>query len=93
MGVRLAFEPNRADFSPMTGGRERLCIDDVFHGAYIRADENGVVAAAATGAVAKVICAKIGGVEVVVDRPFLFVLADRKTGAIYFIGHVVDPSR
>jgi serine protease inhibitor len=93
MGVRLAFEPDRADFSPMTGGRERLRIDDVFHGAYIRADENGVVAAAATGAVAKVICAKIGGVEVVVDRPFLFVLADRKTGAIYFIGHVVDPSR
>ena len=93
MGVRLAFEPDRADFSPMTGGRERLRIDDVFHGAYIRADENGVVAAAATGAVAKVICAKIGGVEVVVDRPFLFVLADRKTGAIYFIGHIVDPSR
>jgi serpin B len=93
MGVRLAFEPDRADFSPMTGGRERLRIDDVFHGAYIRADENGVVAAAATGAVAKVICTKIGGVEVVVDRPFLFVLADKKTGAIYFIGHVVDPSR
>jgi serpin B len=69
-----------------------LRIDDVFHGAYIRADENGVVAAAATGAVMKVVCAKIGGV-VVVDRPFLFVLADRKTGAIYFIGHVVDPSR
>jgi Serine protease inhibitor len=93
MGVRLAFERDRADFSPMTGGRERLHIDDVFHGAYIRADENGVVAAAATGAVMKVVCAKIGGVEVVVDRPFLFVLADRKTGAIYFIGHVVDPSR
>jgi serpin B len=92
MGVRLAFERDRADFSPMTGGRERLRIDDVFHGAYIRADENGVVAAAATGAVMKVVCAKIGGV-VVVDRPFLFVLADRKTGAIYFIGHVVDPSR
>jgi serine protease inhibitor len=93
MGVRLAFEPDRADFSPMTGGRERLRIDDVFHGAYIRADENGVVAAAATGVVMKPVCAKIGGVEVVVDRPFLFVLADRKTGAIYFIGHVVDPSR
>jgi len=93
MGVRLAFELGKADFSPMTGGRERLNIDDVFHGAYIRADENGVVAAAATGVVMKTICAKTGGVEVVVDRPFLFVLADRKTGAIYFIGHVVDPSK
>lgn len=93
MGVRTAFEPDRANFLPMTGGKERLYIDDVFHGAYIRADENGVIAAAATGIVMKPICAKAGGVEVVVDRPFFFVLADRKTGAIYFIGHVVDPSR
>jgi serpin B len=91
MGIRLAFEPGRADFSLITD--RRLYIDDVFHGAYIRADENGVVAAAATGVVMKPVCAKIGGVEVVVDRPFMFVLADRKTGAIYFIGHVADPSR
>lgn len=93
MGVCTAFEPDRANFLPMTGGKERLYIDDVFHGAYIRADENGVIAVAATGIVMKPICAKAGGVEVVVDRPFFFVLADRKTGAIYFIGHVVDPSR
>jgi len=93
MGVRLAFDPRNADFSPMTEGRLQLYIDDVFHGAYIRADENGVVAAAATGVVMKPICAKTGGVEVVVDRPFIFVLADRKTGVIYFIGHVADPSR
>jgi len=93
MGVRLAFDPDEADFSPMTEGQTQLYIDDVFHGAYIKADENGVVAAGAAGVVMKPICAKAGGVEVVVDRPFLFVLADRKTGAIYFIGHVVDPSR
>jgi serine protease inhibitor len=45
MGIRLAFDPRRADFSLITD-RERLYIDDVFHGAYIRAGENGVVAAA-----------------------------------------------
>ncbi len=93
MGVRLAFERYKADFSPMTEGQAQLYIDDVFHGAYIKADENGVVAAAATGVVMKPVCAKAGGVEIVVDRPFVFVLADRKTGAIYFIGHVVDPSK
>jgi len=91
MGIRLAFEPGRADFSLITD--KGLYIDDVFHGAYIRADENGVVAAAATGVVMLPVCLKEGGVEVVVDRPFLFVLADKKTGTIYFIGHVVDPSR
>jgi serine protease inhibitor len=91
MGIRLAFEPRRADFSLITD--RELYIDDVFHGAYIRADENGVVAAAATGVVMLPVCLKEGGVEVVVDRPFLFVLADKKTGTIYFIGHIVDPSR
>jgi serpin B len=92
MGIRLAFEPGRADFSLITD-RERLYIDEVFHGAYIRADENGVVAAAATGVVMKPVCLKEGGIEVVIDKPFLFVLADRKTHTIYFIGHVVDPSK
>jgi serpin B len=91
MGIRLAFEPGRADFSLITD--RGLYIDDVFHGAYIRADENGVVAAAATSVVMLPVCLKQGGVEVVVDRPFLFVLADKKTGTIYFIGHIVDPSR
>jgi serpin B len=91
MGIRLAFEPGRADFSLITD--RGLYIDDVFHGAYIRADENGVVAAVATGVVMLPVCLKQGGVEVVVDRPFLFVLADKKTGTIYFIGHIVDPSR
>jgi serpin B len=26
------------------------------------------------------------------DRPFLFVLRDVQTGAVLFMGHVVDPS-
>ena len=92
MGIRLAFDPRRADFSLITD-RERLYIHDVFHGAYIRADENGVVAAAATGVVMKPVCLKEGGIEVVINKPFLFVLADKKTHTIYFIGHVVDPSK
>jgi serpin B len=92
MGIRLAFDPRRADFSLITD-RERLYIHDVFHGAYIRADENGVVAAAAAGVVMKPVCLKEGGIEVVIDKPFLFVLADKKTHTIYFIGHVVDPSK
>lgn len=88
MGVVRAFETS--DFTEMA--YRRLYIDDVFHGAYLNADENGVVAAAATAVVFKPVCAKGGGVEVVVDKPFLFVLADRTSGVIYFIGHVVNPS-
>jgi serine protease inhibitor len=41
----------------------------------------------------KPVCLKEGGVEVVIDKPFFFVLADEKTHTIYFIAHVVDPSK
>ena len=93
MGITDAFSPGKADFSQMVDVKKygRLYIDDVFHGAFIKADENGVVAGAATGVVVKPICAKAGGRHVVIDKPFIFVLADRSTKTIYFIGHVVDP--
>lgn len=95
MGVVEAFDKNNADLAEMARlpPGERLYINDVFHGAYVKADENGVVAGAATAVMFKLVCAKAGGARVVVDRPFLFLLADRRNGVIYFIGHVVDPSR
>jgi len=86
MGIIRAFNSSKADFSPMDGSRD-IYLSDVFHGTYVKAYENGVVAAAATAVEAVAICAKVGGAEVAVDRPFLFVLADDR--AIYFIGHVV----
>ena len=86
-----AFDKHRANFAEMADAP--LYIDDVFHGAYVKADENGVLAGAATAVVFKPVCAKAGGAKIVVDRPFLFVLADRHSGVIYFIGHVADPSR
>lgn len=91
MGVVEAFDKHRANFAEMADAP--LYIDDVFHGAYVKADENGVLAGAATAVVFKPVCAKAGGAKIVVDRPFLFVLADRHSGVIYFIGHVADPSR
>jgi serpin B len=31
-------------------------------------------------------------VEVTVDRPFIFTIRDIETGAVLFVGRVVDPS-
>ncbi|ABL87921.1 proteinase inhibitor I4, serpin [Pyrobaculum islandicum DSM 4184] len=90
MGIRSAFDKTRANFTRMSP--IRLYIDEVFHGTYIKADEKGVVATAATTVVFVPVCAKVGGMEVVIDKPFLFVLADRINGTIYFIGHVVKPN-
>ena len=78
-----------ADFSGMNATRE-LFIDEVYHSAFIDVDEAGTEAAAAS---AVVVDRKGPAVEqeVRVDRPFLFLIRDVETGAVLFLGHVVNP--
>jgi serpin B len=92
MGMRDAFSPDDADFSAMTGNRE-LYISHVVHKAFVSVDEAGTEAAAAT---AVIVPAGSSGsepppVEVTIDRPFIFLIRDIETGAILFVGRVMDP--
>ncbi len=92
MGMPLAFDPSRADFSGITT-QGQLYIERVVHQANIAVDEKGTEATAATVVVmAAASAAPIQPVTVHVDRPFLFAVRDTKTGAILFLGRVVDPS-
>jgi serpin B len=78
-----------ADFSGIDGVRD-LAVQAVVHQATVAVDEQGTTASAATG---------IGvGVTslpptLVVDRPFLFFIVHRPTGAVLFQGRVLDPSK
>jgi len=90
MGMPLAFDPLRADFSGMTDA-EQLYIDAVIHQANIDVDEKGTIAAAATAIVMRAGSAPGEPVELRVDRPFLFALRDVPTGPILFLGRVVVP--
>jgi len=87
LGMATAFTPD-ADFSGITT-EVTLELADVVHQADVRVDEKGTVAAAATGAVAIATAAPL--VVLVADRPFLFVLHDRPTGAVLFAGQVTNP--
>ncbi|MCA9674738.1 MAG: serpin family protein [Kofleriaceae bacterium] len=88
MGMPSAFDTT-ADFSGIDGTR-RLAISDVLHKGFVAIDETGTEAAAATAVV-------VGDTSVpepatmIVDRPFLFFIVDRPTGAILFVGRIVDP--
>lgn len=90
MGMPLAFTPD-ADFSGMTGNND-LSISAILHKAYVAVDEAGTEAAAATIVDMSLTSAPASPVEVKVDRPFLFFIRDSKTGAVLFLGRVVDPS-
>jgi serpin B len=99
LGMPLAFDPARADFSGIhdpTGG-DGIFIKNVIHQANIDVDETGTEAAAATAVGADT----TGGcgqpspdreIDLRLNRPFLFVLRDIETGAVLFMGRVVDPS-
>jgi serpin B len=87
MGMPDAFDEGLADFSGMTTA-EQLFIKAVIHQASIDVDEAGSEAAAATAVVIDRVSA---GIEFRVDRPFLFALRDVPTGAILFLGRVVEP--
>jgi len=84
LGIERAFSGG-ADFSGMAEGE--LFIAQAVHKAFIQVDEKGTEAAAATGMTVGRGLIK----EVKVDRPFLFLIHDRRTGAILFLGRVLDP--
>ncbi|TVU22582.1 hypothetical protein EJB05_32292, partial [Eragrostis curvula] len=90
LGVTRAFQGG--DFSGMVAGGNGLFIKGVYHKATIEVDELGTVAAAATTVVMQQ-CARAPRlpVDFVVDRPFLFAIVEERTGAVMFIGHVVNP--
>ena len=92
MGMPLAFQPGRADLSGIAGPPGYLYIQHVIHAAYIDVDEAGTKAAAATavGITGSAIEAP-PRIQFIADRPFVFVLRDRPTGAILFTGIASHP--
>jgi serpin B len=89
MGMPIAFTEN-ADFSGISPN-EVLYIQTVAHEAFIAVDEEGTEAAAVTAVIGGATGGPSEWVTLKVDRPFLFVVKDDATGAVLFIGRVLDP--
>jgi len=89
MGMPIAFS-GAADFSGMTGNPE-LFISEVVHKAFVAVDEAGTEAAAATAVIMELTAVPEPPVEVTIDRPFIFLIRDIDTGAILFVGRVMNP--
>ena len=82
--MRAAF--GSADFSGMNGGKD-LMISAVIHRAVVQVNEEGTEAAGATG----VVMTRSMPPRFLADHPFLFAIRDAETGAILFLGRLVNP--
>jgi serpin B len=91
MGIEDAFISGRADLSGIDGTHQ-LFVTDVLHKAFVKLDEKGTEAAAATAVVIAPGSAGPDPATLEAVRPFIFLIWDHSTGAILFVGRVVDPS-
>jgi len=91
LGMPVAFS-DAADFSGITT-QTSLKISAVQHAAYLRVDEQGTVAAAATGIALEPTAIEVRPATVLtLDHPFLAFLRDNATGAILFAAQVANPA-
>lgn len=94
LGVTDAFDPERADFSRMgTCESGPLSVGMVLHKTYIDVNEGGTRAAAVTGIGMDESTAPANEPEVrevILDRPFVYLIVDQRTGTPAFIGTVMD---
>ncbi|MCX7726030.1 MAG: serpin family protein [Chitinispirillaceae bacterium] len=86
LGMIDAFTP-AADFSEIDGTRS-LFVSDVLHKAFVSVDEKGTEAAAATAVIMTYFSSPT---EFIANRPFIFVIRDKLTTTILFMGRVVNP--
>jgi len=90
LGIEQAFDAQLADFSGMTGEKD-LYISDVIHKAYIDVNEEGTEAAAATAIGLSTTSMPSQSYEITLDHPFIYVIYERTTNTVVFMGRVVTP--
>lgn len=93
LGVKHSFSSETADFSAMTKNSAGLYISDMMQKSFIEVNESGTKAAAVTSLLmAGSAEPSKSPFELIADRPFFFAIADRTTGAIAFLGRVMNPA-
>lgn len=90
LGMVDAFNPHKSNLSGISDAAQ-LYISEVMHKSYIKVDEKGTEAAAVTGITVGV--TSIGPDLAVfrADHPFVFLIREKDTNSILFMGKMVDP--
>ena len=99
LGITDAFNGNLANFSNMADlerTQKNLYVSDALHKANIEFSEEGVKAAAVTVFgmmdVTSIGVEKEIPIEINIDNPFVFLIRDKNTNEIWFVGTVYEPN-
>lgn len=90
LGMEDAFS-HQADFSGINGFQD-LFISAALHKAFISVNEEGTEAAAASTVVMTMKSVPFPAVIFRADHPFIFLIRERSTGSILFLGRFTDPA-
>ncbi len=92
LGMEIAFNPNEANFTDLYQGPQNAYISSVLHKTYVKVDEEGTEAAAATSVTIGVTSVGGGGFYMRVDRPFFFVIRENHSNSLIFMGKIIKPN-
>lgn len=90
LGMGIAFEPFGANFKKLYDGIGNAYISNVEHKTFVEVNEEGTEAAAVTSV--EIGVTSIRDDIIRLDRPFIFVIREKNSGCILFIGKLEDPS-
>jgi serine protease inhibitor len=93
LGMGIAFDPDRANFSGIVQGSVNAFISRVKHKTFAEVNEEGTEAAAVTSVEVSVtsVMQPRKTFRMVVDHPFFCAIRDNKTGTLLFMGSITDP--
>jgi len=90
LGMSIAFDPEQADFKKLYDGPFNAYISNVEHKTFIDVNEEGTEAAAVTSV--EIGVTSINDPLFRLDRPFIYLIREKNSGSILFIGKMEDPS-
>lgn len=91
MGMGIAFDKNKAEFSKMGNINDKLYISSVKHKTFLQVDELGTEAGAVTDVAVKVAGISMNAHKLVLNRPFVYTVIDTKTNLPLFLGTMQNP--
>ncbi|XP_074293936.1 serpin-Z10-like [Silene latifolia] len=97
-GMTLPFEENCMDFSGIADSTTKpLFVSDIFQKSCVELNEKGTTAATVSRGIVATCGRRTGPpppeIKFVADHPFMFVIKENVSGAILFVGTMLDPKQ